>query len=368
MKIGILTFHFARNYGATLQAYGLQEVLKSLGHEVQILDYHNQQIANRKSPFAFKQFLASPFKYIQRLVNVYYGYRISVKQFKDFEKKYLNVTNAELSEKEVIEYDCDYMVVGSDQVWNPIITGGPDPIYWGMHKPKHAKLITYAASSGDTSLFETDAYRDVSKWLSNFSALSVREERLKDYIDKHTDNEVKVVVDPTILAGRSVLEKITAPRVFKEPYILLYHVESSPTLLKIARFLSKKYKAKIISISPQILSNQLRNRDITYYNATIGEMLSLIKHAECVVALSFHGTALSILYDKEFYSVVGKNMGRVESLLGKLGLMDRIVNDTDAIKEKRIDWQEAHKKLRDLQADSMDWLNNSIMYCRNESN
>jgi hypothetical protein len=39
MKIGILTFHAARNYGAVLQCRCLYEVLRSMGHEVSVIDY-----------------------------------------------------------------------------------------------------------------------------------------------------------------------------------------------------------------------------------------------------------------------------------------------------------------------------------------
>ena len=39
MKIGILTFHRAENFGAVLQCYALQTYLESLGHNVSILDY-----------------------------------------------------------------------------------------------------------------------------------------------------------------------------------------------------------------------------------------------------------------------------------------------------------------------------------------
>ena len=39
MKIGILTFHYAHNYGAMLQAYALSMKLRSLGHCVEIIDY-----------------------------------------------------------------------------------------------------------------------------------------------------------------------------------------------------------------------------------------------------------------------------------------------------------------------------------------
>lgn len=44
MKIGILTFHCAINYGAIMQSYGLQEYLKKLGHEAYLLDYRPECI------------------------------------------------------------------------------------------------------------------------------------------------------------------------------------------------------------------------------------------------------------------------------------------------------------------------------------
>lgn len=44
MKLGILTFHSAHNYGAVLQAYGLQEYLKQHGHDVYVIDYRPDYI------------------------------------------------------------------------------------------------------------------------------------------------------------------------------------------------------------------------------------------------------------------------------------------------------------------------------------
>ena len=40
MKIGIITFHRAHNYGAVLQCYALQEVLKEMGHNTYVIDYY----------------------------------------------------------------------------------------------------------------------------------------------------------------------------------------------------------------------------------------------------------------------------------------------------------------------------------------
>ena len=48
MKIGLLTFHSAQNYGAVLQAYATQEVLKGLGHEIQVIDYRPPYLIKQK--------------------------------------------------------------------------------------------------------------------------------------------------------------------------------------------------------------------------------------------------------------------------------------------------------------------------------
>ena len=55
MKIGIFTFHCAQNYGAVLQAYGLQEYLISQGHDVYIIDYRPDYLIAPYKIFSFKK-------------------------------------------------------------------------------------------------------------------------------------------------------------------------------------------------------------------------------------------------------------------------------------------------------------------------
>ena len=40
MKVSILTFQFAHNYGALLQSYSLKKCIESLGHEVELAPYY----------------------------------------------------------------------------------------------------------------------------------------------------------------------------------------------------------------------------------------------------------------------------------------------------------------------------------------
>ena len=43
-KVGIITFHGAKNYGAVLQAYALQRSVEELGNECDIVDYECESI------------------------------------------------------------------------------------------------------------------------------------------------------------------------------------------------------------------------------------------------------------------------------------------------------------------------------------
>jgi len=358
VKIGILTFHNSRNYGAVLQAYGLKEVLSSKGHFVEVIDYRSPTLEDRKTLFTLKHFKANPKKFVLLFLNVYLNYLRKVRNFSAFERSYLNVTKKRHAPTDIQKSDYDIIIIGSDQVWSPIITGGPDPVYWGAYKPKKAKLITYAASSNALSTMETDDFCEVNHWLDRFDAISVREERLKDYVEAHSKQKAKVVVDPTLLAGVDIFEKITLPRIIKEPYVLLYTVESTPAINTIVKKVAALHHAKIIRIGSNALSRTFEDiqNGIRYKNASVEEMLSLIKYAECVVALSFHGTALSLLYEKDFYSVKGGDMARVESILSKCNLPNRMIDTADEVTQENIDYTEVAAILKKMRNDSMKWL------------
>ena len=71
MRIGILTFHNANNYGAVLQAYCLQETLRRIGFDVEIVDYRNPLIESRMHPFSIIHFfLYSEYYVFSHLINI----------------------------------------------------------------------------------------------------------------------------------------------------------------------------------------------------------------------------------------------------------------------------------------------------------
>ena len=144
MKIGILTFHNADNYGAVLQCYALQEHLKKLfpSEEVCVIDH--------KNPLIEKSYRVFPFSWNGKrsvLGNILrFGYwcvmvpeRMKAKSgFVSFRKNALCVGSDLLSDYDIIFY-------GSDQIWNKTIVGD-DEAFFGKHYD--GKKIAYAASDG----------------------------------------------------------------------------------------------------------------------------------------------------------------------------------------------------------------------------
>ena len=312
MKIGILTFHRAHNYGAVLQAYALQYVLTDLGCEVEILDYRNPAIDRFHNYWSLKYNTVPAVLY--RLLFSFIPLKKKERNFRNFIGDFLHVSKEQYDEVNR-PYGYDLYIVGSDQVWNPLITGGIDPYYWGMFL-NDGRLITYAASSGDMSKLSSEFLAEIRRGLSRFSAISVREERLKNFLLSEFSIPSQVVLDPTLLAGSKCFEKICAGRLIDEPYVLVYQVgPSNVNLAGVVDFIARHYHAKIVKIGLCSPLRRLKHREIHYVNPDIPTFLSLFRYADCVVPISFHGVAFSLLFEKDFYYLKGSNTARVYSIL-----------------------------------------------------
>ena len=67
MKIGILTFHRAINYGAVLQAFSLSRYLSQKGNDVSVVDYY--PIEDEKDFDIFRSWF-SPKGFIPIFINI----------------------------------------------------------------------------------------------------------------------------------------------------------------------------------------------------------------------------------------------------------------------------------------------------------
>ena len=128
------------------------------------------------------------------------------------------------------------------------------------------------------------------------------------------------VLDPTLLLEKEVYEQIAIKPKIKGKYVFVFCLNG--------KVLESSYKfAKNIAI--QIADSQLvtlsatGKNEITEGIIRLGslnpiEYLGLIKYAECIVAVSFHAVAFSIIFQKDFYSIQNEAEGRVKNILSKL--------------------------------------------------
>lgn len=331
MKIGILTFHCAHNYGAVLQCYALQEYLKSLGHDVYVIDYRPEYIVSHRDYLRFNpKFLVT--KQIKLLPQVFWtGLKLArvrnrkwVK-FNNFKTHQLNLYPA----KGFNGNGFDLCIVGSDQIWNKQITGGRfEPIYFGVNF--HCPVISYAASTICDGFSQEDLAQ-LKQLLNGMQAVSVRENRLKNQLSPITGAKIAVVADPTLLAGVKPFEALVKKDFVSRngKFLLVYVIHDDANLHRIARELAEKNNWELVEISAGF---ELKRFATKIYDAGIEDFVTLFKNAEFIVTNSFHGTAFSILFSKNFYAVRQHNGVdvRLDQLLSEFNLLDRFIEpDSD---------------------------------------
>jgi len=357
---GIITFHDSYNFGAVLQAYALQETVKSFGVDCKIINYRR-----KSTKIAYKIFRDGITKF-----NIYYNlnaltkYSLLKKREKKFEKFITNYMNLSIELKSYQELEKNYpkydgYICGSDQIWNPIskdIRG----YFLEFIKEKNCTKIAYAPSLGVKEI-PKEKMEFFKKTLESFDAISVRENQSVEIINKIADKNVVSCVDPVILPDRNFWEKNIIEIKIKKPYIVVYGLLRSDELNEIVKALKCKYNYQVVVIAYSAI-NWVCPKDVIIWDAGPLDFITYIKNAEVVVTSSFHGTAFSILFEKEFYSVIGNNGNmRIENLLNFLDLSDRAIKDDVNLSNiKEINYKIVNVKLNELKNKSIEFLKNAL--------
>jgi len=366
-KIGILTFHNAHNYGAVLQAYALKTKLNRMGHETVVLNYRNKYIGRNYKKvlhidFWKRDILPSRWgKVIREIRDVFYGLPEWQKQWQVFEdftnEKLLDGEKKELTLEEVAAKDIDVYVLGSDQIWARELTHGMDPAYFGQFAPGKKK-ISYAASVPNGSVPENEKPY-FKQYLESLSHISVREEKLAKSLRELTGREIDTVIDPTLLLEKEDYQDLLHEKPLKQrDYVFAYFVVESEVLSRLAKKAAELSGYELVELhykkTPTI------NGENMVFDAGPSEFLTYIRDAKMVITNSFHGTVFSILFQKKFYSVYKEN-GRIENLLGFLGLSDRHIQDESGIRlADEIDYGESEARLKEYRQKSVDFLSKAL--------
>lgn len=353
MKSGILTYHNTRNCGATLQAYALQTVLSKLGFESKIIDYYCDDI---ESSYKIKRIWE--IRRVKELVK----WLLTVNSNKKAEKKFVRFRNEHYNLSEKYNKDniksandkFDVFITGSDQVWN-FYLNGRDENYLLKFADEGKIKISYAASMGYNKI--PDEFSDIMrKNLQKFNGISVRESEAVSCLDK-LNLHSELVLDPTLLLSKGDYLKLFKEEK-KEKYIFVYTIAVTPNIEKKAKELSLKTGLPIIWGH---MSYKMRRGVANRNDLCCDEFLSLINGAEYVLTSSFHGMALSIALEKQFFfdlSVSPKNNNsRLTTLATSLGLSGREMNaDTDFLSAEKIDYESLNKILSEKREESINFL------------
>ena len=332
MKIGLVTFQRTENYGAALQCRALYTCLSKLGNEVEIIDYRNGVV---EAPY---RLIPKFRKNILKLFFQCFYTMLHYKELRDKSQKFLKFlmdvkVSSPMNSYEICKHDFDYDVVvaGSDQIWNPQITGGLDKTYY-LAFDGSFKKVGYAISLGDIhchQFFE----RDFISYVKDFNILSFREPDAADFVSEKIDKNFQQVLDPTLLLTQNQWDDIIGDMFFNIPpkYVLVYFAiegQSSQEIIKIADFLSEQNDIPIVYVKMnRNFCESFKGKVISVIDAGPREFLYLIKKATYVVTSSFHGIALSCIYQKDLSVMLPEIRGsRVRTLVEMFHLDDRVYN------------------------------------------
>ncbi len=363
MRIGILTFHRADNYGALLQAYALYTVLSKKEPKTELIDYRCKAIENFYQYGLFPHLSKNP-KYWPALFKELHAKKLQKKRCIQFREAYLPLSSSYYndSDRAEVEERYDLIVTGSDQVWNPGITAGKNDWYAFHRQSKHATIVSYAASVGGLHSFQF-YFRFYQSDLNSYDLISVREKNASEYLSRELKKPTFCALDPTLLMEKAEWEKmIRKQKVEKEPYLLYYDVTTNKVARKIAERIAQEKNLKLIHFNRSI-----RNSNTSHYVQMAGplEFLTLLHQAAVVVTSSFHGTVFSIQFEKRFIAIPHPNTAdRVIELLSVLELKDRICEndrpDVLDIIDREIDYSHVKQKLSALRIQSLNYLDQCI--------
>lgn len=348
MKIALLTIWHERNYGAELQAYATIKVLQKMGHEVKMIDI-------RLSDYPRLNWRGRIADMITKMGPGYH-------KFCDFWNKNIPTTKR-YKTIGAIKNDppeADIYMVGSDQVWNPELTGKLFALYFLDFGRDDVRRISYASSFGTNKWAFADLNSEIRGLLKKFDNIACREDSGVRILKDEFGVDADMVLDPTLLLED--YKELTG-EVKERKTLVFYPLLPDPELERYSRNISMELGLDFVNNN----SIKMIGGKIEWDRLSVAEWVKNIAEAKFVITRSFHGMVFSILYKKQFAVLVGKNgLGtRLESLLKLLNLEERIFYSKEAMSEAKpwmsmIDYDKVTPLLKKYREKSIMVLKHSI--------
>lgn len=392
MKIALINFFFAYNYGAVLQCTALKTVLEKMGHKVDIINYrpyYQMQYYNKyPNPLKSAGVAWEKYDYMPPLKRAVLSAKWSLHTLKDIKdiknKKMLkkcfgtyidknfNLTNLYSTYNELKNnppQGYDVYVSGSDQLWNPDVTWGVDPAYYLNFGTKNTKRIAYAISPCG---LDFDIYSEKIKEVAlGLDFISLRESEKQQQLSLLLKrNDIHICPDPTLLLVENDYKKYEDKiDIEKDSYIFFYGFsdrQKDNNIIQYVQKAGKKNNLKILDASlDEFKWNDKENVIKKVLNP--GEFLTAIKSAKMIITNSFHGTVFSIIYRKNFMTFTKTGTAsRMVELLENLHLKDRIIDNYNDIKDDYTDYTDIEKNLKLYTEKAYDYFSMAGLYRENE--
>ncbi len=358
MNLGIITWHFLDNCWSMLQEYAMIKIFEKYGYNVEIINYREGAKTGILSD------LLREIKYLISYKDNTYGMR--KKKNHIFRKKHFKETKIIKSNEDLLKYKFDYdiYVCGSDQIWSPTRF---DLSYYLNFVPEGKTKIAYAPSLVIDS-YSSDQINLLKEYLPTFTAISLREETGSEIMKRSVGEEYPVVLDPTLMLDVSVWDNLSSNVYEYNDFILCYFIGNDDKYKESVYKFAKKIDKKIISI---VITDNHHFGDIIIKDADPSNFIELVKKSSCVLTDSFHGVLFAINFQKDFYAYErfkaddeDNQNQRIENILGKIELMNRIINENhNFLNDESVDYTRANQLLEKERASSYDFLNKALGVC-----
>lgn len=346
-KVGIISMQKVPNYGSFLQAYALKQLLLSVGADsVDFLDIKNG-----------RQFL--PVERSNRWLNNLnvllsgkLASRIKTRQYLKVKRERFFPYYEYFRNDNPSDTIYGLAVIGSDEVFNCC-----QPSPWGFSRQlfgdveNSKKAITYAASFGSTTMGSIRQFSlcgEIAECLGMLSSVSVRDDNSFQIVKDLTGKEPQKHLDPVLIYGyKQELGREVEMVIPKDDFMIVYsyagRIDDRKEIKSIKSF-AKQNGLKLYSL-------------FCNYDWCEGEIVpehplqvpAIFKKAKYSVTDTFHGTIFSIISHIKFGTLVRPgNVQKLSSLLGGLGLIDRIVKEPESLSSvlvKDINYNEVEKIL-----------------------
>lgn len=300
MIIGILTYHWVANFGANLQAVSSYRNIKALGHEPILINW-------------------IPSDTEKWYIDICGQSQLEIHQtFISSECKMTRVCRNSNDIRDVIsEYKIEYVVIGSDSLWNIIrqepTTSDhrfPNP-FWGEGIVVPHASLSVSCQNARYDNVSPQEYESISSLLSEFDFISVRDSWTKLMANHFTDKEITITPDP-VFAYPETHSVITKSDLLKryglsEKYVLFSfkrgrYFKLHRLWLSIMRRIYNRKGIMCVNLSTNMHSERLRLDKTIEVPINPNDWYYLIKYSEAYIGVMMHPIIVCLHNSVPFYS------------------------------------------------------------------